>query len=201
MVTALPACGRIAFEQLQAGDGDAAVTMDGASTTGDGGIAGGSGMISGSGCGGQPFSSIAAAYVVGNDEYSGLPEVLLFGDPIPCAQLCATAWDDVVLPCQAGLGPVPSGVQFVRLTFGANTAGTYTVSGADPPAATEVGATAYVTDTATGGSSQCWGTTGTVLLTSTGATGPASGSFAFDAPGASLMGTFTAEACPSGWYP
>ena len=195
IVVAFCGCGRIGFDA-------GATSSDG----GNGDAAMGSGQISGHGCNNLVFSSLGAVYVVGNQEIGGLPEVLLFAESVSCAQLCAMSWDDNHLACQTqqGLAPVPNAMQFVRFTFGATGAGTYSAGMYAPrPDATQVSATAYITDTLnpTGTATQCYATGGTASLTTGGATGPLSGTFSFTIPGAMLMGTFDAAWCASGWYP
>jgi hypothetical protein len=193
MVVALAGCGRIGFG-LQTGD---AVGGDGA-----GGDAGGSGMITGTGCNSLPFTTIAAAYALGNEETAGQPDVVLLEKPIPCAQLCASSWDDSVPACEAqlGFGPVPNGMQFVRFSFGSTATGTFQVTTAATLGFLDIHATGYITATPSGVATQCGATSGYVSLTSGGQMVPIDGSFMLMG-GPTLIGLFHAAWCPSGWYP
>lgn len=191
----LAGCGRIGFA-VQTGDavggGDAVSAV------------GGSGTISGTGCNGASFTSIAAAYVFGNQEFPGLPDLVLLEQPLPCAEFCHASWDDTAEPCQAqqGLGTVPTNMQFVRLIFGGSAAGSYAAGGFMPPVGAQARATAYVTSTPAGTAAQCDATSGTVSLAMGGDMVPLSGSFTFSDGGATtVMGSFSAAWCPSGWYP
>lgn len=200
----LAGCGRIGFDPTSGGgNGDANGDADTTPSDGLPDGAAGAGTITGQGCSLQMMSTVAAAYVAGNVEFSNTAEIILFDAPVACEQLCATSWDSTPLPgCLAAMGVsrVAPGTQFVRFTMGGNTPQMYMAGNFDPPTSMQAHPRHYQIPL-TGNPTQCDATGGDVTITSGAPMGPISGTFTFTLPSTMLTGTFDAAWCPTGWYP
>jgi hypothetical protein len=195
----LAGCGRIGF--------------DGASGAAGGGAGGdpASGVdampvavastISGTGCPSMPmpFSRVMAAYAIGNPQYATAPEIILFDQPITCAQISGrTSWDD------SSRSTLPPSTQFLRLMVEGGSPATYSLVNSDPLASGSVTAKAtyYQTQPQPAMAVRCDSLSGSVVVTSGGPGALVTGQFSISLEGGSaLTGTFDTTSCPTGWYP
>ncbi|HEY4178435.1 MAG TPA: hypothetical protein VGM90_16425, partial [Kofleriaceae bacterium] len=101
---------------------------------------GGSGTAAVTGCQGQPFNSVGAAYVVEHGHTTGQPEILLFDKPVECgpAGITTLGWDTD----NALLGPLLP-MQWIGIQLSAAASGTYSFTFVSPPAVGQAFATYY----------------------------------------------------------
>lgn len=210
----LGGCGRLGFEAEQAAStpaGDAAamspVTGDGAVPGGDGAPASGdastpptdgtispgtgSGTISGTAPDGKPFTTLVAGYVIGHPQYAGETSIYMFSGPIQCSDLGFPGWG----------AWITGGTQTMELELPARTITSYPVQSTEPPASpNSYGRYRY--GEGGGGEITGWSSAGQIEVTSVAADGSISGTFSVTfVAGGQLDGTYTAVACPTGYYP
>jgi hypothetical protein len=201
LVTLLAGCGRIGFDPNAARGDGGATSGDGVIAGGDGAAAGsdapgdtgsgtGSGTISGTAPDGKEFTTLVAGYVIGHPKFAGETSIYMFSQPIRCSDLGVAGWG----------AWITAGTQCMELQLPANAPGTYTVQASEPPPA-QSGFGRYRYGEGSGGELTGDGMGGQVMVTSN-ANGSVAGSFTVSFPlHGPLVGTFTAVACPTGYYP
>ncbi len=196
---ALAGCGRLGFDPVAAGR-DAAIAGDGArdrdaavigSDASDASTGTGSGTISGIAPDNKPFTTLVAGYIIGHPKFAQETSIYMFSGPIKCSDLGYPGWGEWIT----------AGTQCMELQLPARATGMYAVQGSDPPQP-QTGFGRYRYGEGSGGELTGNGMGGTIEVTGIGGDGSISGTFDVTFPlHGPLVGTFTAVACPTGWYP